>query len=207
VRVAAGIAAGAAVLDLLVLALLHVVPSAVDPMTRAVSEYALGDASWLATIRTVAQAVGPPALAVALRIDRVGASLLLAFGLLKAAMLFFPVDALGSPATTAGQIHNLLGTVTFFLFPLAALLLIRPLRRRGSRLAPLVAVLLAISTVGVLAADAVGAFGLAQRIYLVLCAVWLLVAALVVLRRPVAGRRAGLGASGSGRSGGSRIAD
>ena len=79
-RLAAGIAAGAAVVDLLVLGLLHVVSPEVDPVARAVSEYALGDFGWLATVRTVAQALGPIALAVALRRERVGALLLLVFG-------------------------------------------------------------------------------------------------------------------------------
>ena len=93
-RLAAGIAAGAAVVDLLVLGLLHVVSPEVDPVARAVSEYALGDFGWLATVRTGAQALGPIALAAALRRERVGALLLLVFGLLKLAMLFFPVDAI-----------------------------------------------------------------------------------------------------------------
>ena len=78
--------------------------------------------------------------------------------------------------------HNLLGNLTFFLFPVAALVLFRALRRMGSRLAPAVAVVLAIATAGVLVANAVGGFGLAQRAYLVLCALWLLLAALAVLR-------------------------
>src|SRR3954452_23453904 len=180
-RLAAGIAVGAAVVDLLVLGLLHVVSTEVDAVARAVSEYALGDFSWLATMRTVAQALGPIALAVALRRERLGALLLLLFGLLKLAMLLFPVDALGAPVTSAGQMHNLLGNLTFFLFPAAALILFRSLRRRGSRSAPLIAVALAITTAGVLAANAVGVFGLAQRAYLSLCAVWLLLAALAAL--------------------------
>jgi hypothetical protein len=181
-RFAAGVAAAAAVVDLLVLGLLHVVSPEVDPVARPVSEYALGDFGWLATIRTLAQGIGPIALAVALRRERVGALLLLVVGLLKLAMPLFPVDALGTPATSAGQVHNLLGNLTFFLFPVAALVLIRPLRRRGSRLAPPVAVALAIATAGVLVAYAVGGFGIAQRAYLVLCALWLLIAALAVLR-------------------------
>ncbi|HYP46004.1 MAG TPA: DUF998 domain-containing protein [Propionibacteriaceae bacterium] len=188
-RFAAVVAAAAAALDLLVLGLLHVVSPDVDPVARPVSEYALGDFGWLATIRTLAQGIGPIALAVALRRERVGAVLLLVVGLLKLAMPLFPVDALGSPATSAGQMHNLLGNLTFFLFPVAALALFRALRRRGSRLAPPVAVALAIGTVGVLVANAVAAFGLAQRAYLALCAVWLLLAALAVLR--TAGRNRG----------------
>jgi hypothetical protein len=182
VRLPAVVAAAAAVVDLLVLGLLHVLSPEVNPVTRPVSEYALGDFGWLATIRTLAQGVGPIALAVALRRERVGALLLLVVGLLKLAMPLFPVDALGTPTTSAGQIHDLLGNLTFFLFPMAALLLLRALRRRGSRLAPLTAVLLAIATIGVLLANAVGGFGLAQRAYLVLCALWLLLAALAVLR-------------------------
>ena len=163
------------------LGLLHVVSPEVDPVTRPVSEYALTDFEWLATIRTLAQGVGPIALAVALRRERAGALLLLIVGILKLAMPLFPVDALGTPTTSTGQIHNLLGNLTFFLFPVAALLLIRPLRRRGSRLAPLTAVVLAIATIGVPLANTVGGFGLAQRAYLVLCALWLLLAALAVL--------------------------
>jgi Protein of unknown function (DUF998) len=181
-RPAAVVAAAAAVVDLLVLGLLHVVSPDVDPVTRPVSEYALTDFGWLATIRTLAQGVGPIALAVALRRERAGAVLLLVVGILKLAMPLFPVDALGAPATSAGQIHDLLGNLTFFLFPVAALLLLRPLRRTGSRLAPLTALLLAIATIGVLLANAVGGFGLAQRAYLVLCGLWLLLAALAVLR-------------------------
>ena len=180
-RLPAVVAAAAAVVDLLVLGLLHVVSPEVDPVTRPVSEYALTDFEWLATIRTLAQGVGPIALAVALRRERAGALLLLVVGILKLAMPLFPVDALGTPTTSTGQIHNLLGNLTFFLFPVAALLLIRPLRRRGSRLAPLTAVVLAIATIGVPLANTVGGFGLAQRAYLVLCALWLLLAALAVL--------------------------
>ena len=188
-RLAAVVAAAAAVVDLILLGLLHVVSPEVDPVTRPVSEYALGDFGWLATIRTLAQGVGPIALAVALRRERAGALLLLVVGLLKLAMPLFPVDPLGTPTTSAGQVHNVLGNMTFFLFPVATLLLFRPLGRRGSRLAPSLAVVLAIATVGVLVGNAVGGFGLAQRAYLVLCALWLLLTALAVLRNRPTGTR------------------
>jgi hypothetical protein len=158
-------------------------------MSRPVSEYALGDFGWLAAIGTVAQGVAAIALAVALRRERAAAVLLLVFGLMKLALPLFPVDALGAPATSAGRVHNLLGNLTFWLFPVAALLLFRALRRMESPLAPAIAVVLAIATVGVLIGNAVGGFGLAQRAYLVLCAVWLLFAAGAVLRTTVGERR------------------
>ena len=82
-------------------------------------------------MRTVAQALGPIALALALRRERLGAVLLLVFGLLKLAMLVFPVDALGAPVTSAGQMHNLLGNLTFFLFPVAALVFVSAVEAEG----------------------------------------------------------------------------
>jgi Protein of unknown function (DUF998) len=134
-RLAAMIAAIAAAVDLLVLGLLHVVSPKVDPVSRPVSEYALGEFVWLATIMTVAEGVGAIALAVALRRERAAALLLLVFGLMKLAMPLFPVDALGMLPTSAGRVHNVLGNLTFVLLPVAALLLFRALRRMGSRLA------------------------------------------------------------------------
>jgi Protein of unknown function (DUF998) len=181
-RLAAMIAAIAAAVDLVVLGLLHVVSLEVDPVSRPVSEYALGEFGWLPTIMMVAEGVGAIALAVALRRERAAAFLLLVFGLMKLVMPLFPVDALGMPPTSAGRVHNVLGNLTFVLFPVAALLLFRALRRMGSRLAPSIAVVLAIATVGVPVGDAVGGLGLAQRAYLILCALWLLFAAGAVLR-------------------------
>jgi hypothetical protein len=134
-RLTAVVAAAAAVVNLLLLGLLHVVSPEVDPITRPVSEYALGEFGWLAIARTLVEGVGAIALAVALlleravarRVERAAALLLLVVGLLKLAIPLFPVDALGTPATSAGQMHNILGNLTFFLFPLAALLLFRAL--------------------------------------------------------------------------------
>ncbi len=183
VRIPAAVAALAAAADLVILALLHVVSPEVDPVTRPVSEYALGAYGWLATIGTLAEGLGALGLAVALRRRRLAAVLLAVFGLAKLAMPLFPVDALGAPATPTGQVHNVLGNLAFFIFPVAALLLIRTFWRVGSRLVPAAAVLLAAATVGVLIGDAVGVFGLAQRAYLILCSLWLLLAAVTVLRR------------------------
>ena len=176
------VAAAAAAANLVILALLHVVSPEVDPVTRPVSEYALGGFGWLATTGTVAQGLGALGLAVALRQERVAAALLGVFGLAKLAMPLFPVDPLGTPATPTGQVHNVLGNLAFFVFPVAALLLFRTLRRMGSRLAPAAAVVLAAATIGVLIGDAYGAFGLTQRAYLVMCSLWLLLTAGLLLR-------------------------
>ena len=140
----------------------------VDPVTRPVSEYALAKFRWLATAGT-SRSVGVIALAVALllepavagRVERAAAMLLVVVGALKLAMPLFPVDAIGTPATRAGQLNNILGNLTFFLFPLAALLLFRALGQMGSRLAPAMAVVLAVATVEVLVGNAIGWLGFA----------------------------------------------
>ena len=54
-RLAALVAAVAAALDLLVLELLHLVSPEVDPVSRPVSEYALGDFAVVGPIRTLAE--------------------------------------------------------------------------------------------------------------------------------------------------------
>jgi Protein of unknown function (DUF998) len=193
VHLAPVVAAAAAVADLLLLGLLHVISPEVDPLTRPVSEYALGNFGWLASTRTVVEGVGVIALAVSLlleraltppvRLVRAAALILLVVGLLKLAIPLFPVDPLGTRPTSAGQIHNVLGNLTFFLYPLAALLLFGAFKRMGSRLVPACSVVLALATVGVLIGNAVGVLGLAQRLYLVLSAIWLFLAARAVLRR------------------------
>ena len=101
----------------------------------------------------------------------------------------YSVVSVRSDKTLTHPLADWLGNLTFWLFPLAALLLFSALRRMGSRLAPTIAVVLAIATVGVLVGNAVGGYGLAQRAYLVLCALWLLFAAIAVLRTAVGERR------------------
>lgn len=75
----AAVVAAAAVVDLLVLGLLHVLSPEVDQLARPVSQYGLGDFWWLATI-PLAQGIGPIALAVAVHRERVAALLLLLVG-------------------------------------------------------------------------------------------------------------------------------
>lgn len=117
---------------------------------------------------------------------RIGAILVALFGLAKLAQGFFPIDAAGE-ATASGAAHNLLGNLAFFVLPVAAVLLTGPVARATGHDRPAwrpaaVYWLLVGLTVLVLAGDALGWFGVAQRPYLVgaagwsaLMAIWLLV--------------------------------
>ena len=117
---------------------------------------------------------------------RIGAGLLTMFGLAKLGQAFFPIDAAGE-ATSAGATHNLLGNIAFFLLPVAAALLTGALGRAAGRHRPAWAVSMAGwallgLTFLVLAADALGWFGLAQRFYLVGAAGWTALVSVWLLR-------------------------
>jgi hypothetical membrane protein len=125
----------------------------------------------------LAVGLGALALTAALQLTRprrstVGLVLLAVSGLAKAAEAFFPIDV-GDQTTTSGGIHNVLGTVAFFALPVAAVLLSLS---RG-RVEMVVAVLLAVSMLAVLATSAIGGYGIAQRVFLVLSSTWVLVTA------------------------------
>ncbi|GEL22885.1 hypothetical protein PSU4_18390 [Pseudonocardia sulfidoxydans NBRC 16205] len=168
----------AAIVDLVVLAVFHIARPEVDPLTRPTSEYALGAYGWAAAVATGIVGLGALALAWAVRTQTRPAAVVLAiFGAAKVAQAFFPIDPAGV-VTTTGQVHNVLGNIAFFTLPLAAVLAVRALSPRW-RWAPPAAAGLVVAVVAVLAADLHGAFGVAQRVYLVGCSLWMLAVAAV----------------------------
>ncbi|GAY11988.1 DUF998 domain-containing protein [Pseudonocardia sp. N23] len=173
----------AAVVDLVVLAVFHVARPDVDPVTRPTSEYTLGTFGVVASGATAFVGLGALALAWAVREQAGPAALVLAvFGAVKVPQAFFPIDPLGALSTT-GLVHDVLGTIAFFALPLAAVLGIRAFVP-GRRWAVGGAVALVGAVVAVLAADLHGAFGVAERVYLVGCSLWMLAAAAVSLANP-----------------------
>jgi Protein of unknown function (DUF998) len=181
----AWVAVATAVFDLVVLGVLHALRTDVDPATDAVSDYAVGDYGTLEVLAMLAVGLGALALTAALHLtdprrSTVGLVLLAVFGLAKVVQAFFPIDV-GDETTISGSIHNILGTVAFFALPVAAVLLSRS---RG-RVEMVVAVLLAVAMLAVLTSNAVGGFGIAQRVFLVLSSTWVLVTAFrLALRQP-----------------------
>lgn len=187
----AGIALAAAATDLAALALLHVLQPSVPVLTEPTSAYVHGTAGFLAPVTALAAGVGALALALALWVlprsprTLVGRGLLAAFGAVKVAQAFFPLD--DAVATTAGTVHDVLGNLAFLLLPAAIVVLTAPLVRlvapdAARRVALVVVPLAVLLTLAVPAADGLGAFGLAQRAYLVAMAVWVGGAAWSLLR-------------------------
>lgn len=192
VRPLAMVAFATAVLDLAVLVLLHLLQPEVDVMHEPTSTYVHGTLGFLSPLSAGAVGAGAISLAAALwRVAsgtgfKVGSGLLILFGLAKLAQAFFPIDAPGQASAT-GAVHNLLGNVAFFVLPVAAALVTGAVAQATGRRRPawwpvLVSWALVVLTVLVLAGDALGWFGPAQRLYLVGAAVWTAAVASWVLR-------------------------
>lgn len=173
----ASVAIGAMVLDLLVLVLLHVLDPSVSVVTDPTSNYGQGPWGWMALGATFLVGVGSLAAAAVLagRSHRVGVVLLAVYGVAKLGLGVFAIDVDPGAGTTSGLIHNVLGNIAFFVLPVAAVLISRSM---GSPRSRLLAWLLVAAMVAVLAAGSLGVFGVAQRIFLVLSSVWILIAVL-----------------------------
>jgi hypothetical protein len=117
-----------------IVVLMHVLRADLDPVDRAISEYARGHLGWLMTIAWFANGVGVLALASGLRRSlvpvaraKVATRLLDVAGacLLASGVFVTDVPAGGGPsgATVSGQLHDLAGLVGYLAFLLAALIL------------------------------------------------------------------------------------
>jgi len=167
----------AAALDLLILGIAHLLMPEVDLFTRPTSEYALGRFGWMSFVGTMAVGIGAIALAIAWRRHRLLSLVIGVFGVIKIFQPFFPVDPLGTPATTTGTVHNVLGNLAFFLLPLAAVLLAQLRWKSGSALPLLGAFVLVLLMFAMVVLGPHGYFGLAQRAYLITCSLWMIGAA------------------------------
>ena len=180
------VALAAAALDLVILAALHVLQPGVDPMTEPTSAYVHGRGGMASQVGTFAAGIGALALLAAVAPRRsgrgttVGLGFLGIFGLTKLLQAFYPIDPEGT-STASGTVHNLLGNLAFFTLPVAAILVGAAVSRMTRQRPPVIlGLLVAITTVGVLAAGALDVFGLAQRVYLITAALWVAVCALAL---------------------------
>lgn len=178
----AWLAVVAAALDLLILAALHLATREVSISTEPTSNYAHTTLGVLMPIGQVAFGLACLAVGLLWRRHRLPAVLLFVIGVAKIAQAFFPIDPAGAAPTTAGTLHNVLGNVAFWLLPVAAALLTRPLFRAGHRATGILGIVLLPATALVLVGSATDLFGLAQRLYLVLGTCWVLLTGVSALR-------------------------
>jgi hypothetical membrane protein len=169
---------------------LHFLRPDVNPVLEPISNYAVGPYGFLFTAADIGGGLAALALTFGLYLSiappgrsYVGLFLLGLYGVSVLLAGIFPIDV-GGEATTFGIIHNIVGNISFFGFPIAVILLSlgmgkderwRSFRRPALALS-LVVVLTAILTI-VGSTLGIG-FGVTQRIFNVAALVWMLAVAL-----------------------------
>jgi hypothetical membrane protein len=172
------------------IAALHFLRPDVNPVLEPISNYGVGPYGFHLTVGDIGSVVATLALVFGLYLSigppgrsYVGLLLLGLFGVSELLAGIFPIDV-GGEATTGGTIHTIVGNISFFCFPIAAILLSwrmgehelwRSLRRPALALS-IVVVLTVILTI---AGFNLGiGFGVTQRVANVAVLVWMLVVAL-----------------------------
>jgi hypothetical protein len=190
--------AGIAVFPLLVVTLHLIQAGNYHPISQAVSELALGRGGWLMAVAFCSLGTGTLFLALTLRRlnppPRVAVRLIAASGLLSFVSAFVHADGSG-PATTHGQIHQLVGVLTFILMISGMFAAARSFRRipDWTPLAGPTHIWAIAAVVAFLLIPVSGAalFGLAQRLFLTLILSWALTISAHAARQPE-----GMGAAG-----------
>jgi hypothetical membrane protein len=169
---------------------LHLLRPDVNPVLEPISNYGVGPYGFLFTVADIGSILATFALVFGLYLgigppgrSYVGLFLLALYGLSELLAGIFPIDV-GGEVTTAGTIHNIVGNISFFCFPIATILLSlrmgkdeqwRSFRRPALALS-IVVVLTVILTI---AGFNLGiGFGVTQRVANVAVLVWMLVVAL-----------------------------
>ena len=175
---------------LLNVAVLHFVRPDVNPVLEPMSNYAVGPYGFLLTAADIGSGLAALALTFGLYLSiappgrsYVGLFLLGLYGVSVLLAGIFPIDV-GGEATMAGTIHNIVGNIAFFGFPIAVILLSlgmgkderwRSLRLPALALAGVVVLTVILTMVGV--NIGIG-YGVTQRLFNVAAMLWMLVVAL-----------------------------
>src|SRR5829696_1623532 len=174
---------------LLILASLHFLRPDVNPVLEPISTYAVGPYGFLFTAADIGSGLAALALTFGLYLgiappgrSYVGLFLLGLYGVSELLAGIFPLDV-GGEATTFGTIHNIVGNIAFFAFPIAVILLSlgmgkderwRSFRRPALAVSFAVVLTVILTIVG----SNIGLFGVTQRLANVTALLWMLVVAL-----------------------------
>jgi hypothetical protein len=175
---------------LLNVAVLHFLRPAVNPVLEPLSNYAVGPYGFLLTAADIGLCLAAFALTFGLYLSiappgrsYVGLLLLGLYGVSVLLAGIYPIDV-GREATMAGTIHNIVGNIAFFGFPIAVILLSlgmgkderwRSFRRPALGLSLLIVLTVILTIVG--SYLGIG-YGVIQRIANVAVLVWMLAVAL-----------------------------
>jgi hypothetical protein len=169
---------------------LHFLRPDVNPVLEPMSNYAVGPYGSLFTAADIGSGLAALALILGLYLgiaprgrSYVGLFLLGLYGISELLAAYFLIDV-GAEATMAGTIHNIVGNISFFAFPIGVILLSlgmgkderwRSLRRPALAVSVLVVLTVILTMVGFQLG--IG-FGVTQRLANVTVIVWMLIVAL-----------------------------
>jgi len=175
---------------LLLLAALHFLRPDVNPVVEPMSNYAVGPYGFLFIAADIGLSLAALALAFGLYLgiappgrSYLGIFLLALYGVSVLLAGIFPIDV-GGEATMFGTIHNIVGNISFFGFPIAVILLSlgmgkaerwRSFRRPALALSMVVVLTVILTIVG---SNLDLGYGVTQRIANVAALVWMLAVAL-----------------------------
>jgi hypothetical protein len=174
---------------LLSLAALHFLRPDVNPVLEPMSNYAVGPYGFLLTAADIGSGLAALSLMFGLYLgiaprgrSYVGLFFLGVYGVSALLAGFFPIDV-GGEATTVGTIHNIVGNIAFFVFPIAAILLSLGMgkdeRWRSFRRTALAVSFAAVLTVILtIVGSNIGLFGLTQRLANFTVLLWILLVGL-----------------------------
>jgi hypothetical membrane protein len=169
---------------------LHFLRPDVNSVLEPISNYGVGPYGFLFTVADIGSGLATLALVFGLYLgigppgrSYVGLFLLALYGVSELLAGIFPIDV-GGEATTAGTIHNIVGNISFFCFPIGAILLSLRMGKdeqwRSFRRPALVLSIVVVLTVFLTIAGfnlGIG-FGVTQRVANVAVLVWMLAVAL-----------------------------
>jgi len=174
---------------LLNIAALHFLRPDVNPVSEPMSNYAVGPYGFLLIAADIGSSVAALTLMFGLYLgiappgrSYVGLFLLGLYGVSELLAGIFPIDV-GGEATTVGTIHNIVGNLSFFAFPIAAILLSLGMgkdERWHSFRRPALAVSFAVvlTVILTIVSSNIGLLGVTQRLANVTALLWMLVVAL-----------------------------
>jgi hypothetical protein len=169
---------------------LHFLRPDVNAVLEPMSNYAVGSYGFLAIAGNFGSGLAALALTLGLYWgiasrgrSYVGLFLLGLYGVSELMAALFLIDV-GAEATMAGTIHNIVGNISFFAFPIGVILLSLGMGkderwRSFRRTALAVSVLIVLTVILTMVGSQLGiGFGVAQRLANVMVMVWMLIVAL-----------------------------
>jgi hypothetical protein len=182
--ISAGLAVGLAAL-----VLLHFLPTGLSPLRNAVSQYGISEYRAGYRVQTLAYAVAGigAAIGIAALPGSVGivVALCAIFAAARALISWFPMDAPGATRTRTGSRHGVLAIAAFLAAGFASRELVSLLNRDGihpgiAAASDVLALLMALSLIGMALARRTPYFGVVERAFYVCMTAWLATVAVLV---------------------------